>query len=75
MNPYDDALAEVMETHDHLSQAQQDVDNLREDFAISCRRAHEAGIPDRVIADETGYSRARIQQFRCGDPRKAKASV
>jgi hypothetical protein len=48
-----------------------------ERFASLCREVYdETGANDREIAEATsvegfdGYSRARIQQFRCGDPRK-----
>lgn len=74
------ALSEVEVQYRELVKAQQTLDNERADFAAACKEAHEHGISDQEIADLTketgdGYSRARIQQFRCGDPRRAKVAA
>jgi hypothetical protein len=65
------ALDKICTRHLNLLAAQAVVEEERATFAKTCIEAHEAGIPDREIAELTGYSRARIQQFRCGDPRSA----
>lgn len=66
----DNALERVETSYNLLDSAQKRVSVERQYFARACKEAHEAGVPDRLIADMTGYSRARIQQFRCGDPRR-----
>jgi hypothetical protein len=60
-----------------LHQSQLATKRELERFASLCREVYdETGANDREIAEATsvegfdGYSRARIQQFRCGDPRK-----
>jgi hypothetical protein len=60
-----------------LHQSQLATKQELERFASLCREVYdETGANDREIAEATsvegfdGYSRARIQQFRCGDPRK-----
>jgi hypothetical protein len=60
-----------------LHQSQLATKRELEHFASLCREVYdETGANDREIAEATsiegfdGYSRARIQQFRCGDPRK-----
>lgn len=59
------AVQKVVTAHTLLASTQ---DQLKVDyryFAEACRAAHEAGIPDRELSEITGYSRQRIQQFRC----------
>lgn len=67
------AIEKLAAAHGLLAHAQDELDECYRYFAVACREAHEVEIPDRVIAEMTGYSRARIQQFRCGDPRKVAA--
>lgn len=54
-----------------LQAAQAEAKAQQDAFAEVCRDVYDnEGLNDREIAEITGYSRARIQQFRCGDPRK-----
>lgn len=60
--------------HKDLKDAQRLVELKLEAFAEACKSAYAAGLNDREIAESVNppYSRARIQQFRMGDPRKRK---
>lgn len=74
MNPKDHAIKQVETSFNLLASAQEQVEIERDYFSDACRLANNVGVPDRLIAEITGYSRARIQQFRMGDPRKKVAA-
>lgn len=80
--PREEAVEALRHQFFLLQEAQKEEERERSVFAQFCNEAHEHGIPDREIHELTrdwdptgkGYSRARIQQFRCGDPRKKVAA-
>jgi hypothetical protein len=69
------AQARVADAHERLAAAQEAAKSAQDTFALACQDAYELGLNDREMAELTGYSRARIQQFRKGDPRKRKATT
>lgn len=60
------AMSRVLEAAEDLTQAEAEVLGLRARLADTCKDAYKAGWNDRQIAEEIGYSRARVQQFRRG---------
>jgi len=66
MNSKLNALERVATAASTLRKAQEDETSEREHFAEVCREAYNEGANDREMHEITGYSRARIQQFRSG---------
>jgi len=66
MNSKLNALEKVAAAAALLRQAQDEEAAERERFADVCREAYNEGANDREMHEVTGYSRARIQQFRSG---------
>lgn len=52
-----------------LTIVQQQLAIVQTKLAATCKDVYGA-LNDREMAEQTGYSRARIQQFRCGDPKR-----
>lgn len=66
MNSKLNALERVAAAASMLRKAQDAEAAERERFAQICREAYHDGANDREMHEVTGYSRARIQQFRSG---------
>lgn len=60
---------------DLIRSLQNQLTHEQEYFAQMCRDVYDAGANDREISEVTEFSRARIQQYRKGDPRKRKANA
>lgn len=65
------ALQRLAKEKAAIDAAQEELGKRQQKFADSCREVYGV-VNDREMAEGTGYSRARIQQYRCGDPRKRK---
>lgn len=75
MSTREEALERVRIAYGRLREAQDVVTIEQAFFAEVCKDAYRQGVNDREMSELTkesgdGYSRARIQQFRKGDPRK-----
>lgn len=76
MSPKHNALERVRVAYSLLEKAQQAAKEEAERFGQVCRESYEVGVNDREMSEGIGnkLSRARIQQYRKGDPRKARKS-
>lgn len=72
MSPKQNALERVRVAYGLLERAQQAARDEAARFGQVCREVYEHGVNDREMSEgiDSKLSRARIQQYRKGDPRR-----